>query len=206
MGLRQSRRNPDYVVLTDSNEQKPIVFPTAIKWQPSVSHNPRILLIDTETAPLYKHGHGDYTLKGWQGKIGIERKGGFDEIVNNLFTFDQHRSGRAMYLFVQNVKHRILFLDFSIDELFGHLPYKPHSNHLAETSPHVLLDGLAAFVMQYQMHVVGPLPTTSKARTKQHQADRRRSAEWLLRLMIGFTQPQPAPKDVKSFGKILKRT
>lgn len=180
---------PDYIVLIDKAEKKDVPWPTSIEWRVNAWDAPVYLRIGYESAVL---NAGDFAIKNHMRAVGVERKGSLNELVHNLFTDDYARFIRAIERLVATVECPILFLDFPIAEM--HTPeatrsksYVTRNGYRATTVPGLgtmTLSKLAAVVAAYGLRVVGPLPSTTRAKTKAHVRDRRWAADFILRLML----------------------
>lgn len=84
---------PKTIVLeVDTQEQKPLPFPTVIEWWPDRAHKPTTLKIRTVTRRIQT---GDYRLESWPDLGGFERKRSSLELYSNLVTADRDRASNA---------------------------------------------------------------------------------------------------------------
>jgi ERCC4-type nuclease len=96
------------VLLVDSREKRPLIFPAHVKWFDE-KRKPHIVRLEVERATL---SEGDYALKGHEDLVLVERKGSAQELWSNLLTKDLKRTRAAFRRLVDACKHPVLLMDF----------------------------------------------------------------------------------------------
>lgn len=194
-------RPPDYIISIDKQEKKVIPFPKWLSWKTHPEKPAAMLKIATESVHLKT---GDIALRGHYYGAVAERKGSIVELYKNFFTRDRYRQHRAFARLRDEVAWPILYLDFQIGDLAtsgweGQHPTKGDfsDQHIAVATQ------IAVVTAAYGFTLIGPLPTTRTAKTKQAQRDRRWAAEFLLRLLICHAMNPRRPQVEPQAGKIL---
>lgn len=171
-------------------------FPRIITWQPDLWKPQQTLVIGFEKANLNSKGFGDITLKGFETVVGIERKGSFNELCTNVLTEDRRRFRYSLSKFIRTVKYPILYLDMQMGDLYGDeaptrcMRGSERGLTPLDEQPHKMLDGLMQLCATHGITVVGPLPSTRNAKTKQAIRDRKRAADFMLRVMLAQAFPK----------------
>lgn len=132
MSLDETVVPPTITVIADTREKFPLIFPPNVLWT-----DPRgkrhLIPVTVETRGLQT---GDYTLKGYESRCIIERKGAVREIVQNHFA-DRRRSRAAYLRLARSTAHPVLLLELSLADFF---PTDPQC-----TGPRDALDDLLRF-------------------------------------------------------------
>lgn len=100
-------------VLVDSREKKPLLFPRMIVLHselPDQKPEPSVIKVQVNRVTM---SEGDYALKGQQSIALVERKGGIDELCQNVTKPDSTRFMAAINRLVQATKYPYLFLDMT---------------------------------------------------------------------------------------------
>ena len=95
-------------VLCDNREKYPLIYPKTINFLDPETLRSRRLKVKTEILTLEC---GDYCIKEFGAKVGVERKGSAIEIHQNFFTEDSVRAGKAFKKFKEWYDHCIVFLE-----------------------------------------------------------------------------------------------
>lgn len=180
---------PDFTVLVDKAEKKDLPWPSAIEWRDHPGSPSQFLRIAYRSVTL---AAGDLCIEGHERLTGTERKGSTSELWHNFFTNDSARFYRAIERLCDRYTHPILFLDFPISD-----PHPVHTNRPTYTRTSngnvctsvpdcgvTVMTRLATVAALYGLTIVGPLPSTTRAKTKAHLHDRRWAADFVLRLML----------------------
>lgn len=96
-----------FTIMVDSREKIPLRFPKSLELFDVKIGKVRRVLLETRVDRL---DAGDYTLKGFEGQVVVERKGSLREIYTNLLTGDAGRQVRAFDK-LRQVEARALFLE-----------------------------------------------------------------------------------------------
>lgn len=112
---------PDRItVVTDVNEKQGWKFPPSFTYTPAAGTGcPREITVECVVERLLE---GDYTVRGWERVVAIERKGSLNELRTNLFTADRARFMRAILRLMKSTKHPILGLDIPLISTTYRLP------------------------------------------------------------------------------------
>lgn len=111
-------------VIADSNEQKPILFPSSIVWRDTNAK----MIPPLEKKRTFRIGikvesrridAGDYCFAEYPTIVGIERKGSIDELAQNSCTKDATRFINALGRFRDTYEYPILYCDFTVLGLYS---------------------------------------------------------------------------------------
>lgn len=133
-----------YMVLRDNREQKPQDF---APYKTAYHH-----CLGTEDTTLTT---GDYTIKGLEDKLCVERKGSISELANNL--------GRGKLRFMDEIgrmasfPHKFIICEFPISDLYGWPQTAKMSNWAKKNTKiraNYLLKCMTEFEVQNGIHVL----------------------------------------------------
>lgn len=139
MRILKPRRKPKltqtawpYTIYTDTREQKP--------W--SIQH----LKFRQETKHLTV---GDYTVKGYEDKLAIEKKSGLKEFITNISGKDKKRFARFLQ-HLSEVPYACIVIEDSLgrlDKVFAEMEY-------TRVTPKSVYDWLAKITFEYQIPII----------------------------------------------------
>lgn len=156
----------DLLILVDSREKKPLLFPSHISCaHPTDPDQTVVYRLHTTTKELKA---GDYGLAGYEGACLIERKGGAREVIQNCTTSDLPRWTASLDKLVAACSLPVLLLEGSPSDLLS-------SGNWCK-DPHLAIDILLRMVAERRV----PLEILPSA--TMHQ--RRVAGEWAARRLI----------------------
>jgi len=140
--MRKTRKKPP-ILIVDSREKKP--------WD--WDDDPDFTSVVSE-----KLDAGDYSIKGLETVICIERKRSVDELYMNMFKQEnRERLRREMQRF-QNVKHRFFIVEEDLSDVLDPKSYyvnKAGKNRFSpKMPPAVVMRELIDFMLNYDVHVL----------------------------------------------------
>jgi hypothetical protein len=101
---------PRIEVVIDDREQEPYKFRNTVVYYSGFAEPPLMLQVDHKKEEFK---YGDYFLRQWPRKCGIERKKNTNELHQNLCTKDRHRFLKALDRFADWYEYPLLMFDGS---------------------------------------------------------------------------------------------
>lgn len=175
-------------MLHDSQEQKPLLFPSSLVWTPptllEANHQrarqlqPRLLKITTKRKAL---PFGDYAVRGFESVSCVERKGSILELWSNSLAGDRLRFKRAFVKFLTSTANPILYLDLPPLSVWNlrlpeDLRSRENKDHQALAAK--VLDRFLATCARHKVWVIWGGQRSTKTST------RRRIGEIILRALL----------------------
>ncbi len=140
------------IVVVDSNEKNPILFPPKMEWTTSRAKNAKRYNFHIEVVKKRLIA-GDYKLddettlvqlQDYEQLVGFERKGSLSELVANFFTKDRARFERAIFRMKGMCKYNYLLLDIPLRKLC--------KTRYADDPPRIM-DEVYRFCIQHRIQV-----------------------------------------------------
>jgi len=157
------------VVLIDKREKRPLTFPATIKWHAERGGRSTLVIVKTKQKTLPE---GDYCLEGHDKDCIIERKGGLNELSQNLLSNDYERASKAFSRLEVSTRHPYLLIEASCSQL--RKPTRWTQN------PEAVSDALAGLIRRRNLGLllVGRCSTPKAKRVV---------GEFVLRLMLAHS-------------------
>lgn len=160
---------PKLVVFRDTREKRPLIFPPHFEWC-DIRGERYFYKVEVEDQRLET---ADYIIKGYEGVVGVERKGSIREVFNNLCGKDRKRFCQAITRLQTSFKHPILALDVTLNEWYE--PVK----HVDR--PEMVHDILYRELIARRIELMWlPRPTTHNGRLRQGDALLRRMWSYIV--------------------------
>lgn len=147
-------------VFVDTREKFPIQFPSFIPWYYGNNGVPMLLPIRVRKKTLHA---GDYTLKGWEDTIRIERKASVQELAKNFMSDDWPRQRRALEKLRDACKYRILLCDGGMGDFTRYIYSEKFKKTYTMPDPSAVMDQMmqACAFYRLQLWMVGGARTSS---------------------------------------------
>lgn len=180
-------------VVIDTREQKPLTFPSLLRYWPSRSLDS---CVPVGVGSVKSHLRvGDYCIAGWERLVVFERKASAQELAQNLLTSDYRRAMAALDRLC-SITYRYLIIDASCAQM-----YTPHPSFAVD--PTRALDALL-----YELSIRGIVPLwLGRCQTPK---SRQRAGDLLLRIALRhilderLPAPHPSRPVVKKVKKVKK--
>jgi ERCC4-type nuclease len=130
-------------VLVDTREKIPLLFPQHLEWVPYAGMDPRTIRLYTEHKKLEA---GDYTIKGHEPTVLMERKYSARELHTNLCTGDRARFIAAIEKLAESCAFPYLLLDFT--------PWEMYTVSEEVKKPWLVFDHLSQVVHRYGLRLL----------------------------------------------------
>lgn len=133
-----------FIVLVDSQEKHP--FPFA-GFRTGTAHGNRPLDVQTEIKSLGP-SHGDYSIRGYEGSIHIERKS-MDDAHGTILGWGEHRERFERELeFLESIEFGAVVVECTLGDLLKHAPARGRKS--AEENKLILNQQYLAWLLKYR--------------------------------------------------------
>jgi len=140
----------DIVVLADSREKRPLLFPHSFMWSPAFGWETQKVKLRSK---VQKMDAGDYMLEGWESSSIIERKASFRELFTNLLTKDRVRQIKSFKKLDLACEHPYILLEGSPTAMWRQAKALKEGKGKID-DPGIVIDRLWEIVSQYGFGVI----------------------------------------------------